>query len=98
MNWPDMILFVLVQINSFFIPHHVLVTNDLREVKEEIPVPFPAGKTTVHTTIEINDDDIAECPEMFELILKIPDKAISNGVVAISPNTTEITIIDNDGM
>ena len=61
-------------------------------------MPFPAGKTAVDALIEINDDDIAECPEMFALELEIPDKATGNGVIAISPNTTEITIIDNDGM
>ena len=59
---------------------------------------FPAGKTTVDASIGINDDLIAESIEIFHLVLEIPDKATGNGVVAIAPNTTEIKIIDNDGM
>ena len=98
MTLPDMILFVLVQINSFTYstPCHVIVATDL--VKEEVQVTFPSGQTTVETSFGIKDDDIAECPEMFDLELEILEKALGNGVIAISPNTTEITIIDNDGM
>ena len=59
---------------------------------------FPAGKTTVEASIGINDDLIAECPEIFHLVLQIPENATGNGVVAIAPITTEIKIIDNDGM
>ena len=59
---------------------------------------FPAGKTTVDITIGINDDLIAESLEIFHLVLEIPEKATHNGVVAVSPSTTEIKIIDNDGM
>ena len=77
-------------------PCHVIVETDL--VKEEVPVTFPAGTRTVNATIEITEDDIAECPETFYLVLDIPEKATGNGVVAILPNTTEITIIDDDGM
>ena len=67
-------------------------------MKDQGVVTFPAGKTTVDTSIEIIDDDIAECPETFYLELVIPEKATGNGVVAISPSTTEMEIIDNDGM
>ena len=59
---------------------------------------FPAGKTTVEASLGINDDLIAEPLEIFHLVLEIPEKATGNGVVAIPPNTTEIKIIDNDGM
>ena len=77
-------------------PCHVIVTSDLND--QVVEVIFPAGQTTVDATIGINDDDIAECPETFYLVLEIPERATSNGVVAISPNTSEIMIIDNDGM
>ena len=66
-------------------------------VPEAIPVLFPAGVTTVNVPIYINDDVIAESLEIFHLVLEIPEKATGNGVVAVSPNTTEIKIIDNDG-
>ena len=59
---------------------------------------FPAGKMTVEASIGINDDLIAESLEIFHLVLEIPEIATGNGVVAIAPNTTEIKIIDNDGM
>ena len=59
---------------------------------------FPAGQTTVEAFIGINDDLIAESLEIFHLVLQIPENATGNGVVAIAPNTTEIKIIDNDGM
>ena len=59
---------------------------------------FPAGKTTVEASIGINDDVIAESLEIFHLVLEIPEVATGNGVVALPPNTTEIKIIDNDGM
>ena len=52
---------------------------------------------TVNVPIYINDDIIVEPHEIFLLVLEIPEKASGNGVVAISPNTTEIKIIDNDG-
>ena len=49
-------------------------------------------------SIGINDDLIAESLEILSLVLEIPENATGNGVVAIAPNTTEIKIIDNDGM
>ena len=52
----------------------------------------------MEASIGINDDEIAESLEIFHLVLEIPEKATGNGVVAIAPNTTEINIIDNDGM
>ena len=80
----------------FSTPCHVIVTSDLND--QVVNAVFPAGQTTVETSFGIKDDKIAECPEMFDLELEIPEKATGNGVLAISPNTTEITIIDNDGM
>ena len=78
-------------------PRHVIALSDLHE--QEVQVAFPAGKTTVEASIGINDDLIAESLEIFHLVLEIPDEiATDNGVVAIAPNTTEIKIIDNDGM
>ena len=70
--------------------------SDLND--QAVRVPFPAGKTTVDASIGIIDDEIAECPEMFKLELHIPERATGNGVVAIAPNTTEVMIMDNDGM
>ena len=77
-------------------PRHVIVLSDLHD--QEVNVTFPAGKTTVDVSIGINDDEVAESDETFYLVLEIPEKATVNGVVAIPPNTTEIKIIDNDGM
>ena len=54
--------------------------------------------TTVEVSIGIKEDDIAESLEIFYLVLEIPERATGNGLVAIAPNTTEIKIIDNDGM
>ena len=51
----------------------------------------------MNVPLYIDDDLIAESLEIFHLVLEIPEKATSNGVVAISPNTTEIMIINNDG-
>ncbi len=65
---------------------------------DEIPVMFPAYEKTVNASIKINDDHIAEPDETFCLVLEVPENATGNGVVAIPPNTTEIKIIDNDGM
>ena len=94
-----MILFVLCRLTvcSFFSnPLHVIAASDLHE--QEVNVTFPAGKTTVEASIGINDDLIAESIEIFHLVLEIPEKTTGNGVVAIAPNTTDIKIIDNDGM
>ena len=90
-----------MQINCFFflnifIRHHVIAASDVHE--QEVKVTFPAGKTTVEASIGINDDLIAESLEIFHLVLEIPEKVTGNGVVAIAPITTEIKIIDNDGM
>ena len=52
----------------------------------------------MEASIGINDDVIAESLEIFHLVLEIREKATGNGVVGIVPNTTEIKIIDNDGM
>ena len=52
----------------------------------------------MEASIGINDDVIAESLEIFHLVLEIREKATGNGVVGIAPNTTEIKIIDNDGM
>ena len=65
---------------------------------QEVQVTFPAGMTTVEVSIGIKEDDIAESLEIFYLVLEIPERATGNGLVAIAPNTTEIKIIDNDGM
>ena len=97
----NMILFVLVQIHTFLshtTPCHVIVASDLKVTDQRMKVTFPAGKTTVNASIGIIDDDIAESRETFHLVLEIPERATGNGVVAISPNTTEMEIIDNDGM
>ena len=98
MNSHDMILLVLCRliVFSLFFPHHVVAESDLHE--QAITVAFPAGRTTVEASIGINDDEIAESLEIFHLVLEIPEQATGNGVVAIAPNTTEIKIIDNDGM
>ena len=53
----------------------------------------------MEASIGINDDEIAEPLEILSFVLEIPDEVTTdNGVVATAPNTTEIKIIDNDGM
>ena len=46
--------------------------------------------------IPILQDNNAESDETFTLELDIPPKATNNGVVALSPASTQITIIDDD--
>ena len=78
-------------------PRHVIALSDLHD--QEVKVTFPAGKTTVDASFGINDDEIAESLEIFHLVLEILDEiATDNGIVAIPPYTTEIKIIDDDGM
>ena len=46
--------------------------------------------------IPILQDNIAESDETFTLDLDIPPEATNFGVVALSPASTQITIIDDD--
>ena len=46
--------------------------------------------------IPILQDNIAESDKTFTLKLDIPLEATNNGVVALSPASTQITIIDDD--
>ena len=55
-------------------------------------VYFDPGETYVEFGITVNDDDVVEHPETFQLELL----NIVGGVIA-EPNTAEISIEDNDG-
>ena len=59
-----------------------------------ITVDVPAGVLSQPFTINVTDDSIVECNEMFRVIIE----PVSTCEVAIGNLTTsEVTIIDNDG-
>ena len=47
--------------------------------------------------VSIINDDIAECPELFTLALEIPPASVAMGVIAGSPDTATVNIMDDDG-
>lgn len=59
-----------------------------------ISVDVPAGVLSQSFTIDITDDDIVECNEIFNVIIQ----SVGTCEVAFGNLTTsEVTIIDNDG-
>ena len=59
-----------------------------------ITVDVPAGVLSQSFTIDVIDDDIVECDEMFNVMIEpVATCEVAIGNLA----TTEITIIDNDG-
>ena len=57
---------------------------------------FSATDRRKSIDIPILQDNIAESDETFTLELNITRKATFYGVVALSPASTEITIVDDD--
>ena len=51
--------------------------------------------STVDFNVTIIDDNTIECPEEFVLELVIPEDALN--VVKGTPDTANVSIIDNDG-
>ena len=60
-------------------------------------VTFPAGVNVKSFNVSIINDDIAECPELFTLALEIPPASVAMGVIAGSPDTATVNIMDDDG-
>ena len=59
-----------------------------------IPVTFEAGNNSTNFSIRIINNDIAECPEQINLLLKVPDNATEMGVVTKEDYTAVVTITD----
>ena len=57
-------------------------------------VTFPAGKTTVIFNIPINDDNILEGNENFNLTINT--SSLSDGVTRGDLDQVTVTIVDND--
>jgi len=58
-------------------------------------VTFPAGKTSVLLNVSINDDNILEEEEFFDLT--IDSDSLPNRVTVDSQYESTVTIVDNDG-
>ena len=57
-------------------------------------ITFPAGTTTATFNVSINDDDIVERDENFELF--IDPSSLPTGVIRAIPDVTTLTILDDD--
>ena len=84
---------VLCSVHTCFIPYHILGGSDY-EAEEVIPVMFHAGQNSTNFSIRVIDNDIAECPEQFILLLEVPDNATEMGVVAKEDYTAVVNITD----
>lgn len=58
-------------------------------------IDFDAGMTMVQFNISINDDNIFEGNETFDL--SINSSTLPNKVIVGNPGQTTVTIVDNDG-
>jgi len=56
-------------------------------------VTFPAGKTSASFDITINDDDIHESFESFNIVI---DSQLPNRVIRGIPSTATVTIVDDE--
>ena len=66
-------------------------------VSQQFQLDFAAGQTRATFTINIQDDNVIETMESFQLLLSIPDDLITKGV-QVGPNAaSNVTIMDNDG-
>ena len=61
------------------------------------PITIPSGTTEVTLTYSIEDDDIFERDEEFELMLMVDMATMSEGILTGSPDVAIVTILDNDG-
>ena len=64
---------------------------------EPIVVQFDAGKTDVSFSVSINEDDVPEGNEMFDLTIE-PSSLTNNKITVGDPGQVTVTIVDNDGM
>ena len=68
--------------------------NDYRS-QRIIAITVPAHIMSTSFTINIIDDNIAECDETFTLTLSVPSSPC--GVISGSDDTSEVMIRDDDG-
>ena len=66
-------------------------------VGRSLLVTFPVGVNVISFNVSIINDNIAELAESFTLDLEIPAASAAMGVIAGSPDTATVTIIDNEG-
>ena len=58
---------------------------------------FPAGVNVMSFNVSIINDNIAELAESFTLDLVIPAASAAMGVIAGSPDTATVNIMDDEG-
>ena len=58
---------------------------------------FPAGVNVIIFNVSIINDNVAEFAESFTLDLEIPAASTAMGVIAGSPDTATVNIIDDEG-
>ena len=64
---------------------------------ESFSVTFPAGVNVMSFNVPIINDNIAELAESFSLTLEIPAESMACGVIAGSPDTATVNIVDDEG-
>ena len=58
-------------------------------------IVIPANITSTSFTINIINDNISECNELFKIVLSVPTSTC--GVIVGNNNISEVTIKDDDG-
>ena len=64
---------------------------------ESFLVTFPAGVNVITFNVPIINDNIAELAESFTLDLAIPPASTAMGVIAGSPDTATVNVMDDEG-
>ena len=75
----------------------VLAVEDFGPPQSYI-VTFPIGSIRQSVNISINDDNIDEGDERFQLEISVPEAAVTAGVVGGCGTSLVVLIIDDDGM
>ena len=75
----------------------VLAVEDFGSPQSYI-VTFPIGSIRQSVNISINDDNIDEGDERFQLEISVPEAAVRAGVVGGCGTSLIVVIIDDDGM
>ena len=84
------------QCRSFLLPFNSLtVDSDYSGVI--FSVTFPVGVNVIAFNVPIINDNIAELAESVTLDLVIPPASTAMGVIAGSPDTATVNIMDDDG-
>ena len=79
---------------AYFYNNFYIGGNDYR-YPSTVTVPVPANEMSTSFTINITNDEIAECDETFKLTLSVPSSLC--GVIKGSDDTSEVMIGDDDG-